>query len=133
VWSAPAAAPYVNLEQLDQLGELLGNVSVPVGTYTAAVLTIGANPGDLLLTVAANPESGFPVAAATRIASDQIQILGKQGSSGNFTVPVTVTFDSPLTVSTSQNNALDLEFDLAHPAFIVGHTPPAAAVRRCGR
>ena len=127
VWSAPAAAPYVNLEQLDQLGELLGNVSVPVGTYTAAVLTIGANPGDLLLTVAANPESGFPVAAATRIASDQIQILGKQGSSGNFTVPVTVTFDSPLTVSTSQNNALELEFDLAHPAFIVGHTPPAAA------
>jgi hypothetical protein len=127
VWSAPAAAPYVNLEQLDQLGELLGNVSVPVGTYTAAVLTIGANPGDLLLTVAANPESGFPVAAGTSIPSDEIQILGKQGSSGNFTVPVKVTFDSPLTVSTSQNNALDLEFDLAHPAFIVGHTPPAAA------
>jgi len=127
VWTAPTPAPYVNLEQLDQLGEILGNVSVPVGTYTGAVITIGANPGDLLLTVAANPESGFPVAAATRIASDQIQILGKQGSSGNFTVPVTVTFDSPLTVSTSQNNALDLEFDLAHPAFIVGHTPPAAA------
>jgi len=37
---------------------------------------------------------------------------------------VNVTFDSPLTVSSSQNNALDLEFDLAHPAFIVGHTPP---------
>ena len=83
VWSAPAAAPYLNLEQLDQLGELLGNVSVPVGTYTAAVLTIGANPGDLLLTVAANPESGFPVAAGTNIPSDEIQILGKQGSSGN--------------------------------------------------
>ena len=127
VWSAPAAAPYLNLEQLDQLGELLGNVSVPVGTYTAAVLTIGANPGDLLLTVAANPESGFPVAAGTSIPSDAIQILGKQSSGGGFTVPVTVTFDAPLTVSTSQNNALDLEFDLAHPAFIVGHTPPAAA------
>jgi len=49
-----------------------------------------------------------------------------QGSSGTFTVPVKITFDSPLTVSTSQSNALDLEFDLAHPAFIVGHTPPAA-------
>jgi hypothetical protein len=127
VWTAPTPAPYVNLEQLDQLGEILGNVSVPVGTYTGAVLTIGANPGDLLLTVAANPESGFPVAAGTSIPSDEIQILGKQGSSGNFTVPVKVTFDSPLTVTTSQNNALDLEFDLAHPAFIVGHTPPAAA------
>jgi hypothetical protein len=127
VWTAPTPAPYVNLEQLDQLGELLGNVSVPVGTYTGAVLTIGANPGDLLLTVAANPESGFPVAAGTSIPSDEIQIPGKQGSSGNFSVPVKVTFDSPLTVTTSQNNALDLEFDLAHPAFIVGHTPPAAA------
>jgi hypothetical protein len=99
---------------------------VPVGTYIGAVLTISANPGDLLLTVAANPESGFPVAAGTSIASDQIYIQGMHGSSGTFTVPVKVTFDSPLTVSTSQNNALDLEFDLAHPAFIVGHTPPAA-------
>jgi Domain of unknown function (DUF4382) len=127
VWTAPTPAPYVNLEQLDQLGEILGNVSVPVGTYTGAVLTIGANPGDLLLTVAANPESGFPLAPGTSIPSDAIQIQGKQGSSGNFTVPVNVAFDSPLTVSMSQNNALDLEFDLAHPAFIVGHAPPAAA------
>jgi hypothetical protein len=126
VWTAPSPAPFVNLEQLDQLGEILGNVSVPVGTYTGAVLTISANPGDLLLTVAADPESGFPVAAGTSIASDQIYIQGMQGSSGNLTVPVKVSFDSPLTVSTSQNNALDLEFDLAHPAFIVGHTPPAA-------
>src|SRR6266403_998179 len=87
VWSAPSPAPCVNLEQLDQLGEILGNVSVPVGTYTGALLTISANPGDLLLTVGANPESGFPIAAGTRIPSDQIQIQGRQGSSGNFTVP----------------------------------------------
>ncbi len=126
VWTAPSPAPFVNLEQLDQLGEILGNVSVPVGTYSGAVLTISANPGDLLLTVAANPESGFPVAAGTSIASDLIYIQGMQGSSGNFTVPVKVAFDSPLTVSASQTDALDLEFDLAHPAFIVGHTPPAA-------
>ena len=126
VWTAPTPAPYVNLEQLDQLGEILGNVSVPVGTYTGAVLTIGANPGDLLLTVAADPESGFPLAPGTSIPAGDIHIQGKQGASGNLTVPVNVTFDSPLTVSTSQNNALDLEFDLAHPAFIVGHTLPAA-------
>src|ERR1700758_5604987 len=67
VWTAPTPAPYVNLEQLDQLGEILGNVDVPNGTYTGAVLTIGANPGDVLLTVAADPESGFPVAGATTI------------------------------------------------------------------
>ena len=127
VWTAPTPAPYVNLEQLDQLGEILGNVNVANGTYTGAVLTVGANPGDLLLTVSADPESGFPVAPGTVIAPTLIQILGKQGSSGNFTVPVKVTFDSPLTVAAGQSNALDLEFDLAHPAFIVAHTPPAAA------
>ena len=40
VWTAPTPAPYVNLEQLDQLGEILGNVSVPTGTYSGAVLTV---------------------------------------------------------------------------------------------
>jgi hypothetical protein len=126
VWTAPTPAPYINLEQLDQLGEILGNVSVPVGAYSAAILTIGANPGDVLLTVAANPQSGFPVAAGTSIPTGQIQIQGTQGSAGNLTVAVTVNFDSPLTVSSGQSTALDLEFDLGHPAFIVGQTPPAA-------
>ncbi len=126
VWTAPTPAPCVNLEQLDQLGEILGNVSVAPGTYTGAVLTISANPGDVLLTVAENPQSGFPVAAGTSIPADQIQIQGKQGSSGNYTVPVDVNFVVPLLVSATQTNALDLEFDLANPAFILGHTPPAA-------
>ncbi|HUA90141.1 MAG TPA: DUF4382 domain-containing protein [Steroidobacteraceae bacterium] len=126
VWTAPSPAPYVNLEQLDQLGEILGNVSVPAGTYTGAVLTLSANAGDVLLTVAENAESGFPVAAGTSIPSDQIIIQGKQGSSGKYTVPVAVGFVAPLVVSSTQSNALDLEFDLGNPAFIVGHTPPAA-------
>ncbi len=125
VWTAPSPAPYVNLEELDQLSEILGNVSVPVGTYTAAVLTLSANPGDVLLTTAADPEPGFPVAGGTSIPTDQIQIQNAQGSSGSLTVAVTVNLVSPLVVSTSENDALDLEFDLAHPAFIVGHTPPA--------
>jgi hypothetical protein len=127
VWTAPNPAPYVNLEELDQLSEILGNVSVPVGTYTAAVLTLSANPGDVLLTTAPDPEPGFPVAGGTSIPSDQIRIQNAQGSSGSLTVPVTVNLVSPLTVSsTSQSAVLDLEFNLSHPAFIVGHTPPAA-------
>jgi len=127
VWTAPTPAPYVNLEQLDQLGEILGNVSVPTGTYSGAVLTIAANPGDVLLMVAADPQSGFPLPGGTSVPADAIQIQGAQGSAGALTVAVNVKFDSALTVSTSTSNALDLEFDLAHPAFIVGHTPPAAA------
>ncbi len=126
VYTAPTAAPYVNLEQLDQLGEILGNVSVPVGTYTGAVVTVGGNPGDVMLTAAADPEAGFSLAPATVVASSDIEIQHTQGSSPNLQVPIAVSFASPLVVTTSQNNALDLEFDLAHPAFIVGHMPPGA-------
>src|SRR5579872_790151 len=59
VYTAPNPAPIVNLVQLDQLAEILGNLSVPAGTYTSAQLTIGGNPGDVLLTVSADPETGF--------------------------------------------------------------------------
>src|SRR5215469_2174613 len=126
VWSAPTPAPYVNLEQLDQLGEILGNASVPVGDYSAAILTIAANPGDVLLTVASDPQSGFPLSAGTSVPAGNIQIQGGQGTAGNLTVAVRIDFDAPLAVSAATSNALDLEFDLAHPAFIVGHTPVAA-------
>ena len=34
VFTAPTPAPVVNLVQLDQLGEILGNVQVPPGTYS---------------------------------------------------------------------------------------------------
>jgi uncharacterized protein DUF4382 len=126
VYTAPSAAPYVNLEQLDQLGELLGNASVPVGTYTGAVITVGGNPGDVLLTAAADPEAGFALAAGTAVASSDIHVQHTQGSAPDLTVPVTVSFVSPLVVTTDQNNALDLEFDLSHPAFLIGHMPPGA-------
>lgn len=128
VYTAPTPAPMVNLEQLDQIGELLGNVSVPVGTYTGATLTISGNPGDVALVVSADPESGFAGAAGSTIPDSQIQIQGTQGASGSLTVPVNVSFMAPLVVTTGTNNALDLEFDLSHPAFIVGHTPPGSGM-----
>jgi hypothetical protein len=127
VYTAPTPAPVVNLEELDQIAEILGNVSVPTGTYTGATLTIGANPGDVELVVSANPESGFAGTAGATIPSSQIQIQGAQGATGSLTTSVKLNFAAPLTVTTGQNNALDLEFDLSHPAFIVAHTPPSAA------
>lgn len=125
VYTAPNPPPYVNLLQLDQLDEILGNVSIPQGTYTSATVTMSGNPGDVLLTVSADPETGFPAAASTTIPSSQIQILNTTGSAGSLTVPVKVSLVSPLVVSSTQNNALDLDFDLAHPAFIVAHVPPS--------
>jgi hypothetical protein len=125
VYTAPSPAAAINLVELDQLGEVLGNLTVPAGTYTAAQLTIAANPGDVSLQVSADPETGFAGTAGAAIPSSQIQIQGTTGGAGNLTVPVNVTFESPFVVTASQNNALDIEFDLSHPAFIVGHVPPA--------
>jgi hypothetical protein len=128
VFSAGSDAPYLNLEQLDSLGEILGNVAVPVGTYTGAVITVGGNAGDILLTVAADPEAGFAGAAGSSIAPAGIQIQHTHGSGANLTVPIDISFDTPVVVTASgtPNAALDLEFDLSHPAFIIGHQPPGA-------
>ena len=126
VYTAPANPPMVNLEELDQIGELLGNATVPPGTYTGAVLTVSANPGDVALVASSQPQSGFAGTPGETVPSGDIQIVGAQGASGSLTVPVTVSFDSPLVVSASGSNALDLEFDLSNPAFIVAHQPPAA-------
>ena len=127
VYTAPATPPMVNLEELDQIGEVLGNVTVPVGTYVGATLKVGANPGDVQLVVSGQPEAGFAGTAGEQIPSSDIQIAGTQGSSGSLTVPVNVSFADPLVVSASGSNALDLEFDLSHPAFIIAHNPPGAA------
>jgi hypothetical protein len=124
---APSSPPMVNLEQLDQIGELLGNVAVPLGTYTGAIVTIAANPGDVQLVVSAEPDAGFAGTPGETIPSTDIQIVGASGAAGGLTVPVNLTFDAPLIVSASGSNALDLEFDLSHPAFIVAHDPPGAS------
>ena len=121
VYRAPAPAPVVNLAQLDQLSELLGQVGAPPGTYAAgAVLTLGGNPGDVALVSSAEPSAGFPDLAATAIPATRIQIQGTTGSAGDLTVPVTVA-SLPLAVSAGQPLPLDLEFELSHPAFLVDH------------
>ena len=126
VYTAPSTVPTINLEQLDQLGEILGNVSVPVGTYTGAVITVAGNPGDVMLTASADPETGFSLAAGASVASSNIEIQHTEGSAPNLVVPISISFVTPLTVTTTSSNALDLEFDLSHPAFLVGHMPPGA-------
>jgi len=128
VYTAAMGAPPTNLAQLDAIAELIGSVPVPVGTYTEAILTISANPGDVTLTASADPEPGFAASPGASIPMNQIQIQHVKGTAPNLTVPVDVKFVSPLVVNASGNNALDLEFDLAHPAFIVGHVPPGAGM-----
>jgi hypothetical protein len=125
VFIAGGTVPTLNLVELDQLGELLGTLPVPAGTYTGAILTVNANPGDVTLVVSADPEPGFAGTPGATIPSSQIQIVGATGSAGSKTVPVSLNFDSPLVVTANQTASLDVEFDLAHPAFLVGHVPPS--------
>jgi len=125
IYTAGSTVAMINLVQLDQLADLLGTLSVPTGTYSAANLTISANPGDVSLIVSSDPEVGFAGTAGATIPSSQIQIQGATGMSGSLTVHVTVNFVAPLVVAANQTSSLDVEFDLAHPAFIVGHVPPA--------
>src|ERR1700733_1444299 len=87
VYTAPTPAPFVNLEQLDQLAEILGNATVPVGTYTGAVITVSGNPGDVLLTAAADPEVGFALAASSVVSSSNIHVVNTQGSGTDLTAP----------------------------------------------
>ena len=126
VFTAGSSVPSINLVQLDQLGELLGTVSVPAGTYTGAILTVSANQGDVTLVVSADPETGFAGTPGATIPAGQIQIQGATGSAGSKTVPVSVNFNPPLVVAANQTSSVDVEFDLSHPAFLVGHVPPAA-------
>jgi len=132
IYTAPNPAPFTNLLQLDQLSELIGNPTVPVGTYTKATLTLSGNSGDVMLITSSDPETGFAAAANTIIPTSQIQIKNTQGSSGSLTVPVKVNLASPLVVTEGQSTPLDLEFDLSHPAFIVAHVPPAAGTTMWG-
>jgi hypothetical protein len=126
----PSTPPVINLVQLDQLSEIIGNAPVPVGTYTQAVLTLGANNTgsacDVSLVVSGDPEAGFPLSGGTTVPCGQIFITGAQGTAPNMTVPLTLNLVSPLAVTSTSTNALDLEFDLKNPAFIVEHLPASA-------
>jgi hypothetical protein len=126
----------INLEQLDNLGEALSSAQLTAGvTYTGAILTISANPGDVSLTVASDPETGFPepasaVGAPDVIPASRIQIQGAQGAAGSQTVTVPVNFVTPFVAPTpvsgttpATTTGINIEFDLGHPAFIVGHVP----------
>jgi len=115
--TAPANAPILNLVQLDNLSDVLGNAQVPVGTYTKATLTLAAKSGDVTLIAAANPSASFPGTAGTTVLPADITIRNAAGG----TVQVPVTLAKPLVVQTGQTANLDVEFQLSHPAFIVDH------------
>jgi hypothetical protein len=127
VYTAASPVGVTNLVQLDNLSDVIGNPSLAAGgTFTGAVITISANPGDVELVTSSDPQTGFPLAQGVTVDPSAIQIQKATGTAPNMTVPIKVTFESPITVASGATTPIDIEFDLSHPAFIVGHTPPAA-------
>jgi hypothetical protein len=125
LYTASPTAPPIDLKQLEGVGQLLGTVSVPAGRYTEAVVTVGANPGDVSLTSSEDPDSGFAAPLSAAIASRDIQIQDGRGSTGAMTVEVPVSLPAPYDVSASSRvqAPLQIKFSLEDPAFIQSQTP----------
>lgn len=99
-----AASPaHMNLVDLDELGELLTDASVPVGTYDKVFIQI--DPASVSLSDTATPPQTYSVSGGN------VKVVGLSGFD--------VSLNSPLVVTKSSSNAVDLDFDLGHPLFIV--------------
>ncbi|HET9107698.1 MAG TPA: DUF5666 domain-containing protein [Steroidobacteraceae bacterium] len=125
VYTASATALPINLEQLDRISQLIGTVSLPSGTYTGALITVAANPGDVALTSSSDPQSGFAGPLSASIPPQSIQVQDSRGSAGEMSVAVPVTFATPYVVSaTSRVPApLQLDFSLLNPVFVQSQAP----------
>ncbi|HJW08964.1 MAG TPA: DUF4382 domain-containing protein [Holophagaceae bacterium] len=95
------ASAKLNLVDLDSVGELLADAAVPAGTYDAMVLSIDTDPAKIKLVKA----DGMVVPTA------QIHVVG--GSN------LQVKLSTDLVVADGSSNAVQIDFDLGHPLFLV--------------
>lgn len=92
------ATAKINLVDLDSVGELLATAQLPVGTYDALRVTI--DPASVNLVKA----------DGTAVPASQVHVNGSN---------VLVKLDTDLVVTTSGSNAVQIDFDLGHPLFLV--------------
>jgi hypothetical protein len=96
--SSPA---HVNLVDLDELGQLITGADVPVGSYDKVFVQI--DPNSVALT--------DMTPTTYTVAGGNVKVVGLSGFD--------VTLNAPLVVDANGSNAVDLDFDLGHPLFIV--------------
>ncbi len=92
------ATAKINLVDLDSVGELLATAQLPVGTYDALRVTI--DPASVTLVKA----------DGTTVPSGQVHVKGAS---------VLVTLSTDLVVTANGSNAVQIDFDLGHPLFLV--------------
>lgn len=101
--STASSPAHINLVQLDELGQLLNGASVPVGTYDKVFIQIDDTAVSLSDT--ATPPNTYTVAGGN------VKVMGLPGFD--------VALSAPLVVTEGSTNAVELDFDLGHPLFIV--------------
>lgn len=92
------ASAKINLVDLDSVGELLASAQIPAGTYDALRITI--DPASVNLVKA----------DGTVVPSSQVKVAGSS---------VLVNLSADLVVTANGSNAVQLDFDLSHPLFLV--------------
>jgi len=92
------ATAKINLVDLDSVGELLASAQIPAGTYDAMRITI--DPTSLNLVKA----------DGTVVPSNQVKVVGSS---------VLVNLSADFIVTANGSNAVQLDFDLNHPLFLV--------------
>jgi len=101
----------LNLVDLDELSELLGTAQIPAGTYDRLVIQVDGDPNNIDL---------VPADGSAQIPASQIIVRGADPTTKLVTLPITLS--SPLIVVAGQPNAVQVDFDLGHPLFVVAHT-----------
>jgi hypothetical protein len=92
------ATAKINLVDLDSVGELLATAQIPVGAYDALRITI--DPASVSLVKA----------DGTMVPSAQVHVAGAS---------VQVSLSADLVVTATGSNAVQIDFDLGHPLFLV--------------
>lgn len=110
VYDGSSDTTKINLVDLDELSELLGTAQIPAGSYDRLLIQVDGDPSNIDL---------VPADGSAQIPASQIIVRGADPSTKLVTLPVTLS--SPLTVVAGQPNAVQVDFDLGHPLFVVAH------------
>lgn len=116
----------VNLLQEDQIFDLITHTQgVPAGTYDRLILEVDGQPANITLVPAVDPATGLTPAP---IDPALISVRGTvDPAHPTWVVLPTIPLSAPVTVTAGSASAVAVDFDLAHPAFIVQHDVTTAS------
>lgn len=126
IYDGSADTTPVNLLQADQVDDLLSRAKgVPAGTYDRLIVEVDGDPANITLVPAPDATGVTPAA----IPASQIVVRGTSDPAhATWKVLPTIRLDTPIVVSDGQTTAVAVDFDLAHPVFIVEHDTATSAL-----